>query len=326
MRGRIDRLADDQPGDASRTVPEVRADRSGHPDHAIRSELARRLAELPPGHPSSAGDEKWRAGSSLDSERGRIDAGERGFCSQVSRFEDLWQAHITRWPDKPSKEPDRRDDPPGSWRGACDRYLSPDDNAVADKQIALLREPEPAVTRLLKQIELENPHGALLVGVDHRLKGEERLKEKIADKMSLKGLLNPAEAAAEINDAVRYTFCVRADEYVAAHGSVGRQLESAGYRNTYEKNHWLEGANYNGINTRWTTPDGGVFELQFHTRESFYAKEQLTHPPYQRLRQQTTTPPERAELLAFQREVWAAVPRPPGIAQIPDFLLRRRDD
>jgi hypothetical protein len=323
VRGRIDRLTDLQLGDAG--APDVRKDLVGHPDHVIRGELARRLAELPPGHPSVA-DGKWRASWPLDRERNATD--ERGFWPQVTRFEELWRAHIARWPDSrdESSGPDRRDDPPGSWRGACDRYLNPDDNAEAEKQIALLRGPEPAVTRLLKQIELGNPHGALLVGIEHRLKGEERLKEKIADKMSIKGLPNPAEAAKEINDAVRYTFCVSADEYVAAHAGVGRQLESAGYRKAYGKNHWLEDANYNGINTRWTTSDGGRFELQFHTSESSYAKERLTHPPYRRLREHTTTPPERAELLAFQREVCAAVPKPPGIWQIEDFIGRRQDD
>jgi hypothetical protein len=256
------------------------------------------------------------------------DAGEAGFWVQVPRFEELWRAHVTRWPDKHDKSgaPSRHDDPPGSWRGACDRYLSPDDNAEAEQQIALLRQPEPAVTRLLKQIELGNPHGAVLVGIEHRLKSDERLKEKVADKMSLKGLPNPADAAREINDAVRYTFCVSAAEYVAAQANIGRQLGSAGYREAHGRNHWLEDANYNGLNTRWTTPDGGRFELQFHTNESFYAKEQLTHPPYQRLRQHTTTPPERAELLAFQREVCAAVPMPAGIWQIQDFTRRRQDD
>ena len=312
MRGRIDRLADGQLGD-----------RLAHSDDSIRAELARRLADLPAGHPSAAEPNR-----SLDRERNPTDAGEPGFWPRIARFEELWRAHITRWPDRQdsSREPDRHDDPPGSWRGACDRYLSPNDNAETEKQIALLREPEPAVTRLLKQIELENPHGALLVGLEHRLKSEERLKEKIADKMNMKGLTNPAEAAKEVSDAVRFTFCVSADEYTAAHASVGRQLESAGYRQAYGKNHWLENANYNGINTRWITPDGGGFELQFHTRESFYAKEYLTHPPYQRLRQHSTTPPERAELLAFQREVCAAVPKPPGIWQIPDFIAKRHDD
>jgi hypothetical protein len=333
VRARIDRLADHpqvlEP--AGRAAPDVSNGLASHPERSLAGELLIRLTALPPGHPSAivSRTERGRAGDrDLDSQRRPPDACDRGFWSQVGRFEELWRVHLSRWPDshEESKEPDRRDDPPGSWRGACDRYLNPQDHAEADKQIGLLREPESAVTPLLKYIEAENPHGAVLVGLEHRLKCAERLKEKIADKMSIKGLASPAEAARTISDAVRYTYCLSAEEYAGAHSDIGRQLESAGYRKANGKNHWLQDANYNGINTQWVTPDGGRFELQFHTRESFYAKEQLTHPPYRRLRQQSTTPAERAELLAFQREVCAAVPQPSGIWQIPDFVARRQGD
>jgi len=332
VRARIDRLADaqvlEQPG---RAAPDVSNGLASHPERSLRGELLSRLADLPSGHPSAivSRTERGRGGDrDLDSLRYAPDAWDRGFWSQVGRFEELWQVHLTRWPDshEESREPERRDNPPGSWRGACSRYLNPQDHAEAEKQIGLLRQLEPAVTRLLKHIEVENPHGAVLVGLEHRLKGAERLKEKIADKMNIKGLADPADAAATISDAVRYTFCASAEEYVAAHAHIGRQLESARYRRAYGKNHWLQDVDYNGINTQWATPDRGRFELQFHTRESFYAKEQLTHPPYRRLRQRSTTPAERVELLAFQREVCTAVPRPPGISQIPDFIARRQGD
>jgi hypothetical protein len=333
VRGRIDRLADGQLLEpADRAAADVINELTSHPERSLRDGLFIRLTELPSGHPSAIVSRRERTAGldpdRLDSQRHPPDAWDRGFWSQVGRFEELWQAHLARWPDSHEKagEPERRDDRPGSWRGACDRHLNPEDHAEADKQIRLLREPEPAVTRLLKHIEVENPHGAVLVGLEHRLKGAERLKEKIADKISIKGLASPADAARTIGDAVRYTFCVTAEEYVAAHSDIGRQLESAGYRNACGKNHWLQDAHYNGINTQWVTPDGGRFELQFHTRESFYAKEQLTHPPYRRLRQEATTPAERVELLTFQQEVCAAVPKPPGISQIPDIIARRQGD
>ena len=60
----------------------------------------------------------------------------------------------------------------------------------------------------------------------------------------------------------------------------GADLSLAGYQMTYSKNHWLDDPQYKGINSRWETPDGGRFELQFHTQESFYAKEVLTHRSY----------------------------------------------
>jgi hypothetical protein len=329
LGGRADRLAD-VPREGTERAPDGIARQR---EAGVLADLLRRQAALPPGHPSAPPDKTKRADEpkrdrpDLDSRPNLTDAGERGFWSKVRRFEELWRAHLARWPDKQDKlaEPDRRDDPPGSWRGAGERYLNPRENAEARKQVELLHKPEEAVTRLLKQIEHENAHGGVLVGLEHSRKGVDRIKEKIADKMGIKGLLSPAEAAKAINDAVRYTFCISPDNYVAGHAYVGQQLESAGYRKDYGRNHWLDDLDYKGINTRWTTPDGGRFELQFHTRESFFAKEQLTHPPYRRLRQPTTTPSERVELVAFQRLVSAAVPRPPGVAAIPDYRVRTND-
>ncbi|HEX5189912.1 MAG TPA: hypothetical protein VFW16_10245 [Streptosporangiaceae bacterium] len=330
MGGRADRLAD---------VPSERADgahegRARHREAGVLGELLRRQAALPPGHPSAPPDKSKRAREAepsvrpdLDGQSNLADAGERGFWSKVRRFEELWQAHLARWPDKQDKgaKPDRRDDPAGSWRGAGDRYLNPNENAEADKQVDLLHGPEKAVTKLLMQIEHENPYGAVLVGLEHRHKGVDRIKEKIADKMRFKDVNNAADAARTINDAVRYTFCLRADEYVAGHAYVSRQLEAAGYRKAYGRNHWLDDPNYKGVNTRWVTADGGRFELQFHTRESFYAKEHLTHAPYKRLRGLTASRAEQRELIAFQREVSAAVPRPHDVSQIPNYNVRLKD-
>ena len=104
---------------------------------------------------------------------------------RVKHFESLWKAHLERWPepDEGSAAADRSrpDDPPGSWRGAGDRYLGPEQNAEADRIIELLRTPEKAVTELLQKIQQDNPYGGYLVGLGHRLKGEDRLKEKIVD-------------------------------------------------------------------------------------------------------------------------------------------------
>ena len=109
---------------------------------------------------------------------------------RVEHFEALWKAHLERWPE-PDEGPaaaDRSwpDDPPGSWRGVGNRFLTPDQNAEADRMIELLRRPEKAVTELLRKIQQDNPFGGHLVGLDHRLKGEDRLKEKIVDKMGVK--------------------------------------------------------------------------------------------------------------------------------------------
>ena len=322
----------------------------------LRNALLARLARLPPWHPSAPGargqadrrtTNRVESGPELpeperteperavgggdeahgsESSEGADQVPERSFWDKVPWFRELWRDHLVRWPDRPPR-PDqvRPADPPGSWRGDGDRYLSPEDNVEADRQIGLLRRPEEAVTGLLTRIEHDNPHAGVLVGLDHRLKGPDRLKEKIADKLGIKGVVGPGDAVKTINDAIRYTFCFGGDDYVRGHDHVQARLESAGYRMTYRKNHWLDDPHYKGINSRWTTPDRGRFELQFHTRESFYAKEQLTHPAYRRLRQPTTTAPERRELLAFQSKVSAAVPEPADVRRVTDFKVRTPD-
>ncbi len=54
------------------------------------------------------------------------------------------------------------------------------------------------------------------------------------------------------------------------------------------KNSWgnLE---YKGINTRWVTRGGQRFEVQFHTPESFHAKQNITHVSYERIRNPLTS-------------------------------------
>ncbi len=220
--------------------------------------------------------------------------------------------------DRARRDHARQGDPPGSWRGDGDRYLSPEQNVEADRLIAELRRPEEAVTKALLHILQENTYGGRLEGLDRRLKGVARLKEKIADALESEVGSSVADAVRSISDAVRYTFSFHRDQYVLGSGDVRGRLESAGYVMIYSQNHWRDDPEYKGINTRWKTPDGGRFELQFHTFESFHAKEQLTHRSYDRRRSPRTSRSEQRALIAYQQSVCAVVPEPTGVSEIPD--------
>ena len=196
--------------------------------------------------------------------------------------------------------------------------MSPEQNAKAEEAIALLRAPEEEITTQLLQIQQDNSLGGYLVGLDHRIKGADRLKEKLVDVLRGKIGVNVADAAARISDAVRYTFSFGIGEYVNGYHDVRQRLESAGYEMTYSRNHWRDDPDYKGINTRWNTPDGARFELQFHIPDSFYAKEFLTHCSYDRLRNSGTNWDERAELESYQRTVSAAIPQPYGVTTVID--------
>jgi hypothetical protein len=272
-----------------------------HPDapppaEPVREALKQRLSELPPWHPSSPHTDSPRSGDD--------------FSEQVPRLEALWKSHVARWPDKKADEANNPDDPPGSWRGRGDQYLNPEENTEAERVIADLQRPEQQITAVLKQIEQDNTHGGVLVGLKHCLKGHDRLKEKIAERSKHELGTGPTDVAHEIHDAVRYTFQLSGEAYVAASDDIRQRLESAGYEMTYSKNHWLDDPEYKGLNTRWRTPDGDRFELQFHTAESFYAKESLTHDSYDSLRAPDTEWNERSELEAYQRIVSGAIPKP----------------
>jgi hypothetical protein len=244
------------------------------------------------------------------------------YRSKIPQFERMWRLHTERWPeqpreDRPGDHP-RSGDPPGSWRGDGDRYLTPDQNAAADNLVAELRAPEPAITADLCYIEHRNPSGGHLVGLEHRLKGDQRLKEKIADAAKNE-LGSSTSDVVQISDAVRYTFCFDRASYVEGYGYVSQRLEALGYQMVYSKNRWLGDPQYKGVNTRWENPDGARFEVQFHTPESFHAKEQLTHRSYQRLRSPGPDRLERQHLVDYQRAICSALPEPADISAIKDY-------
>jgi hypothetical protein len=122
----------------------------------------------------------------------------------------------------------------------------------------------------------------------------------------------------EIPDAIRFTFCAQAENYTEGYHDIKDRLESCGYEMYQCKNLWSD-PEYKGINTRWATQEGQRFEVQFHTPESFHAKQELTHECYERIRNPLTSIDERRELKAFQREVSSWIRVPDGTTDIPDY-------
>jgi hypothetical protein len=90
----------------------------------------------------------------------------------------------------------------------------------------------------------------------------------------------------------------------------------------YAKNHWND-SQYKGINTRWLTPQGQLFEVQFHTAESYHAKQEVTHKAYERIRNPLTSRAEIAELEKFQQEVSSWIPAPDEALSISDIKKRK---
>jgi hypothetical protein len=161
---------------------------------------------------------------------------------------------------------------------------------------------------------------AFLLGLDRRLKGDDRCKEKIAREVRQMTDRSgePIEAIVDgIHDIVRYTYAFTEDRYTAGHYQVRGSLEERGYKLQLVRNEW-ENPEYKGVNTRWESPDGQMLEVQFHTRASFEGK-QLTHSAYERLRSESAPDDERFELEQFQRLVSSKIPFPERVAEIVNY-------
>jgi hypothetical protein len=245
---------------------------------------------------------------------------EVSYRDEVPRFLRMWADHLERWPEerRTCAAVDRSADPPGSYRSDGGFYLSPDRNAEADEGIGRVREAEAEISADVRAVEQDNTADAWLEGFESRLKGDDRLKEKIAEQLEAEPGKSAHEALRQVPDAIRYTFCLQAERYASGYYAIKEQLETLGYDMYASRNSWSS-AEYRGINTRWVTPAGQRFEVQCHTPESFDAKQNVTHRCYERLRNPLTSDAERRDLKEFQREVSAVVRIPDGIADIPDF-------
>jgi len=223
-----------------------------------------------------------------------------------------WAAHKTKWPSP--------EDP-----GPGDRHLDPEANAEVERACGRIRDiGENIITPAMRAIESEDPDRHL-IGLDHRLKGTERLKEKVAAELEARPGLSAAQALASVPDAIRFTLCYTEDRYVAGVTGVLERLTACGFELAKRPRNSWDSDQYKGINTQWREPETGQrFEVQFHTWASFEAK-QLSHAAYERIRDASTPAAELDELEDFQRQVCAKIPIPPGSTEITSAPRKERD-
>lgn len=233
-----------------------------------------------------------------------------------------WKQHLERWPETEHPSVDRPSPEPGSWRGDGGQYLNTEENIAAERSLDRVSKVEDSVTASVKDVEAEVP-GALLVGLEYRLKGEDRFKEKFSYEIRGKPEQTIGQIANNMPDTIRYTYQFDADSYTEGYKVTCDKLREHGNEMEYCRNSWGN-PQYRGVNTAWRDPSGQLFEVQFHTPDSFSAK-QLTHPAFERLRapRTVTSGPERGELEKFQQKVTAAIPQPAGALSISNY--RKRD-
>ena len=184
---------------------------------------------------------------------------------------------------------------------------------LAEQKLQKAKEVEPAITASLKSIESEKVH---LEGLEYRLKSSESLTRKIiTDSHDME--ISLEEAATNINDVLRYTLIIEENDYTEITKETLDKLTTEGYSVKVFKNFWAKEDNdYQGINTTLKASNGMIFELQFHTKESYDTKSEKTHKYYEIIRSESASDEEKAEASRKHHELFALIPVPAGVKQL----------
>jgi len=319
----IDRPDDNVPSDDHSDPPPNRPPAETRYRQDYYTDLRATTAAQERTEPSARSEPEARAKPAEPSENGQQAPPRPSWeeTAELSRW--MWTEYKRRWPAEERPPVDKPDDAPGSWHGDGDRVLKSADNQRVEAQCDRIADRErETITPALRETERQDPHRHL-VGLKDCLKGRDRIKEKTCRMIQESGF-SPEEAVSHVPDAIRYTFQYDEARYTRSVRADILRMKDLGFKLDILKNSW-SGDQYKGINTQWAEPETGQrFEVQFHTRISFEAK-QITHAAYERLRAGRPDKFEQMVLEAFQNKVTTEVPIPPGAVDIPDYPRRGTD-
>ena len=180
------------------------------------------------------------------------------------------------------------------------------------------------LTPAMRRIETQLDHGHLVEDTEkYALKDPDRFKEKLARLIERYPGTDPSELAASIPDGIRYTIIFDFDYYTEGVAAGHARLTEAGYEGIETKPSW-DSDQYKGVNSQWRETSSDVrFEVQFHTEESWDAK-QKTHEAYERIQEPGTSVEEIERLRAYQRQICGEVRVPPGALEIEPYNKERQ--
>lgn len=297
-------------GQAGRAPAETRFREEYYAD--LRAAEAKERAE--PVAPSEPG---VRSKAVESAENGHQAKPSAGWEETAEHARWMWTEYKRRWPPEERPPVDRSGDPAGSWRGESNEFIDSAVNHKLEEECDRIVDREQnIISPRLREIESQDPDRKL-VGFNDRLKNRDRIKEKLYDDIDFLRR-SPNEAISLLPDGIRYTFQYDEARYTKGVQADIARLKEQGFQLEKLKNYWSDDQ-YKGINSQWIEPGTGQrFEVQFHTRISFEAK-QITHGAYERLRTHRADALEELLLEAFQKKVTAEVPIPRDATNIPGY-------
>ncbi|MGA4212269.1 XopAD/skwp family type III secretion system effector [Ralstonia nicotianae] len=187
---------------------------------------------------------------------------------------------------------------------------------------AAARLVEPEITPVIKAA-IEGI-GALR-GQAHRVKTERALHDKLRVLLH-RGHPSPEDAAAMVNDALRYSVVLKPDDFAAGYAEVLGNLDRAGLIKTRVHNAFKPAWDpFKGINVKFMGRDAAGqsvrLEVQFHTDETFALKMRY-HDNYKQdfeLQMQGASVEQRVACLEEARQACRQVATPAGCEHIGDW-------
>ena len=219
----------------------------------------------------------------------------------------------------------------GSWTWGP-ASLTPDQVRVAEDAYDRFRAAEgrslfgsytsSGLTTTLRRIEGRLEHGQLAPDTEQRaLLSADIFRARFADLLGRHPDRRPELVARRVPGAISYSFIFEAEQYADGIRLVQEALEVQGFQLQARKNSWSSLVN-RCVFTVWRDPLNDLpFEVQFHTPASVEAR-QLARTSAALIRDPRIPSAEAANLQSDLASTWAALPSPPGNAEISDF---RRD-
>lgn len=171
---------------------------------------------------------------------------------------------------------------------------------------------EPRITHDI--VAVINASGGEAAGLDFRLKSLASLQRKI-DTEIMAGM-SKEQAIASIRDVIRYTAILDEQRFVEQYRKIQEGLKQQGYSTIVVKNTWKPSSAYKGINTFVSTfieKDNIVFELQYHTKQSFELKNGKLHELYEKFRDPNVPFSQKSKIFLEMKRLSANLKEPKNI-------------
>ncbi|WP_082244299.1 XopAD/skwp family type III secretion system effector [Xanthomonas fragariae] len=180
-------------------------------------------------------------------------------------------------------------------------------------------EMEPVITKML--IGAAKLHGGHLEGMGHKFKSPGSLAEKFRQQIALKHK-TLEEAAACINDALRYSVVLEPQHFTAGLRGVLASLDNQGHVRVKLLNLFTRQRQaFKAVNVTLRSPEGALWEIQFHTPDTFKLKEKF-HDVYKEsfaLQLKSASQVDQHQLQASAQAAFSGVNAPPGCEEIDDW-------